>query len=557
MTKPVPFGKYLLLERLNVGGMAEVFLAKVFGRDGDDRIVAVKRILPALLSDREFVGMFIDEARVVAQLDHRNLVQIFELGRQSDNYYIAMEYLSGCDLRTAIARSRKRQLPLPLDSALFLIGELAAGLDHAHRACGRGGESLGVVHRDVSPQNVVLTRRGGVKLIDFGIAKVATRQNATQVGILKGKFGYMSPEQARGVPIDRRSDLFSLGILLHELLSGQRLFTGESEFAVLDRVRKAEVPRLRLLNPKVPEEVERIVLKMLSRDPGDRHAWASDVAQDLDAFRGRASNESDATALADWMSRVVTEELRQEQDRLRAFAGLSRPPELEPVSLDTFSGRPGSRDPSGALTLGSAEFEMAQTSLLPGLPAELAASFASGPSLTDVVAIPVPETASPPVAPIDRWEATTRPPLPMHLFVAESPPPRDPEALDRGPPALQRRLGLRAALGIGAGLLAAASMAAGGASMKRAYASSGAIAVSARPADGVEVEVDHQPLALGPDGTGVARNLRPGLHFILAQGPLGHRALRVTVVANETAGVDLTFPETSEPPDSVLAHNRQ
>src|ERR1700722_11457313 len=277
MTKPIPFGKYLLLARLNVGGMAEVFLAKVFGRFGGDRIVALKRILPALLSDREFVGMFIDEARIAVQLDHRNLVQIFELGRQEDNYYIAMEYVSGFDLRTAIDRAKKRNLPLSIDQAIYVVGELAAGLDHAHRALDRQGNSLEIVHRDVSPQNVVVSLEGRIKLIDFGIAKAATGQPATQVGILKGKFGYMSPEQARGMPIDRRSDVFALGIIFYELLTGLRLFAGEADYAVLERVRRAEITPPRRANPAIPEEVEKIVLKALAREPGDRYAWASEV----------------------------------------------------------------------------------------------------------------------------------------------------------------------------------------------------------------------------------------------------------------------------------------
>ncbi len=170
--------------------------------------------------------MFLDEARIAVQLDHPNLVQIFELGRQDGNYYIAMEYVSGCDLRTAIDRSKKRQKPLSVDQAIYVIGELAAGLDHAHRARDRAGKSLEIVHRDVSPQNVVVASNGQIKLIDFGIAKAATGQPVTQVGILKGKFGYMSPEQARGQPIDRRSDVFALGIIFYELLTGLRLFAG-------------------------------------------------------------------------------------------------------------------------------------------------------------------------------------------------------------------------------------------------------------------------------------------------------------------------------------------
>ena len=340
MTNPIPFGKYLLLDRLNVGGMAEVFLAKVFGRFGGDRIVAVKRILPALLSDREFVGMFIDEARIAVQLDHRNLVQIFELGRQEGNYYIAMEYVSGFDLRTAIDRAKKRSLPFSIDQAIYVVGELAAGLDHAHRALDRQGNSLAIVHRDVSPQNVVVSREGRIKLIDFGIAKAATGQPATQVGILKGKFGYMSPEQARGLPVDRRSDVFALGIIFYELLTGLRLFAGEADFAVLERVRRAEIIPPRRANPAIPEEIERIVMNALAREPDvkRRGGWASEMTQDLRPFLGFDAGDANAQSMANWIHLVLADELRREEERMAIFDKIGRPLEFPMVSLEGFVG---------------------------------------------------------------------------------------------------------------------------------------------------------------------------------------------------------------------------
>jgi len=544
MTNPLPFGKFLLLDRLNVGGMAEVFLAKVFGRDGEGRVVALKRILPSLLVDPEFVGMFIDEARIAVQLDHRNLVQIFELGRQGDNYYIAMEYVSGCDLRTAIDRSKKRKQMLTIGHAIHVVCEVAAGLDHAHRARDREGRSLEIVHRDVSPQNIVLSRDGGIRLIDFGIAKAATRQQATQAGILKGKFGYMSPEQARGRPIDRRSDIFATGIIFYELLTGVRLFGGEADFAVLEKVRKAEIPSPRRANPAIPEEIERIVLKALAPEPERRYAWASEMIGDLRSVAGFDDPRRSAESLASWLRSVLAEELRREEERLRAFEAIPRPREVPEVPLEPFMvSRSGPNTGENATVVlperGLArQFELARTSLMAN-PAE---GLFSAPSETDVGG---------------RWEASTRSPLPVHEWRPGAAPilPEAPSAKGAGPPGATHR---RKLPWIALGVLLIGALVAAEAWTLGSFSATGTLVVSARPPADLLVEVDNQPVVLSKEGIGVIRNLPAGSHFMLAKGPAEHQARWVTVVANQVTTVDLALPSvpsaTSEPP---LAHGRE
>jgi serine/threonine protein kinase len=277
MKDPIPFGKYLLLERIDVGGMAEVLAA----RDGRGGLVAVKRLLPTLADDRELVTMFLDEARIGVQLDHPSIVRVHDLGKIDGSYYMAMEYVGGTDLHALLSRLRQRGRRLPVPLAVFVAVRICSALDHAHRRRGADGRDLQVVHRDVSPRNVLLSLEGEVKLIDFGIAKAATRQRPGEERVLRGKLGYMSPEQARCLPADRRSDVFAVGTLLHEMVTGERLFTGRSELAVLEKVRHAEVPLPSAVNPEVPRRLDRAVLRALAREVEDRTPWAADLAREI------------------------------------------------------------------------------------------------------------------------------------------------------------------------------------------------------------------------------------------------------------------------------------
>src|SRR5688572_27264943 len=325
MKKPTIFGKYLLLERINVGGMAEVFVAKAFGVEGFERILAIKKILPTMAEDEEFITMFIDEARISVQLNHANVVHIHELGKHEDTYYIAMEYVAGRDLRTILERYRRRKEIMPTAQAVFVASKMCEGLDYAHRKKDARGVDLNIIHRDVSPQNILCSYEGEVKIIDFGIAKAANRTQKTQAGILKGKFGYMSPEQVRGLPIDRRSDVFAVGVLLYEMLTGEKLFVGESDFSTLEKVRNADVPAIRQFNPNVPPGLEKVVMKALAREQEDRYQWASDLQEDLMRFLLAGEAIYSSKHLAAFMKDAFAEDLLREVEKMERFSEVEKP----------------------------------------------------------------------------------------------------------------------------------------------------------------------------------------------------------------------------------------
>jgi serine/threonine protein kinase len=242
----------LLLDRLNVGGMAEVFRAKVTSLEGVERLVAIKRILPHLARDPEFTNMFIDEARIAVTLHHANIAQVYELGRVGESLFIAMEYVHGRDIRSLINRARhvKKRLAIPL--VTHVVSKVCEGLDYAHRRKDLSQRDLNIVHRDISPQNIILSYEGEVKIIDFGIAKAASKRSHTEAGILKGKFGYMAPEQVMGEAIDRRADIFCAGILLYEMLTSERLFVGSNELSTLQKIRHVEIVPPHLSQPQYP-----------------------------------------------------------------------------------------------------------------------------------------------------------------------------------------------------------------------------------------------------------------------------------------------------------------
>jgi serine/threonine protein kinase len=279
------FGPYQLIDRIAVGGMAEVFKAKRAGVAGFEKTLAVKRILPHLSDNEEFVSMFVDEAKMVAGLSHPNIVQIFDLGKIDKSYFIAMEYVHGRDLRTILKRAKEKELRLPLDLALRIAGALCAALEFAHRKKDERGRAMEIVHRDVSPQNILISFEGDVKLTDFGIAKAATKAGTTDRGALRGKLLYMSPEQAWAKPLDRRSDLFSLGLVLYEMITDEKPFLVEhdgSEMTILEKVRRCEIAPPRSRNPRIPENLDRLVVKALSRDPDERFQDAAEMNRALE-----------------------------------------------------------------------------------------------------------------------------------------------------------------------------------------------------------------------------------------------------------------------------------
>jgi len=318
MDLPAYFGKYLLVHQLGRGGMAELFLAKQSGLKGFEKVLAIKKILPHLTQDPEFVSMFVNEGKLAALLTHQHIVQIFDLGHVDGVYYMAMEYVMGKDVRTLTAKNRERQGRLPVDYALLIVSQVASGLDYAHRKKDLNGRDLNIVHRDVSPQNILVSYEGEVKLVDFGIAKAAGSGQETQTGILKGKLAYMSPEQACGRAIDRRSDVFSLGIVLYELLTGRRLFKGDSDLSTLEQVRTANVePPTRFIQ-EIPPALETVVLKALARDPEQRFQTAAEFQSALEKIMAERGQGFSSLHLSQYMAAVFAEELRVDSERFQS-----------------------------------------------------------------------------------------------------------------------------------------------------------------------------------------------------------------------------------------------
>jgi serine/threonine protein kinase len=264
--------------------MAELYLARVRGAAGFEKVVVLKRILPGIAEDPDFVQMFLDEARLAATLQHPNIADVHDVGEADGQYFFTMEFVYGQDARTIRHEMKKRNEPVPLAASLAIIHGTAAALDYAHERRGPDGQPMGLVHRDVSAANIMVSYDGAVKLLDFGIARVMTASHRTQVGTLKGKVPYMSPEQCKGQPLDRRSDLFSLGIVLFELTVGRRPFRGDSDYAVMDQIVYQGAPRPSSLVSDYPPELEAILMRLLEREPKARYTTADELGDDLDAF---------------------------------------------------------------------------------------------------------------------------------------------------------------------------------------------------------------------------------------------------------------------------------
>ncbi|MCB9522024.1 MAG: serine/threonine protein kinase [Myxococcales bacterium] len=322
--EPTKFGDYYLFDRVAVGGMAEVFKAVSYGVEGFERLFAVKRVLPNIAEDQEFVEMFIDEAKIAVQLTHANIGQIFELGKVDGSYFIAMEFVQGKDVRALFDRARTERRSLDVAMCCHVIKEVCEALEYAHNKKRNADETLDLVHRDVSPQNIIVSYDGEVKLIDFGIAKAAGKASKTQAGILKGKFGYMSPEQVRGRSIDHRTDLFSLAAVLYELVTLERCFQGESDFSTLEKVRSVDIRRPSAIARDIPPELERIILRGLAREPEDRYQSAAEFQDALQKFLYQSGTFYARKDLAAYMRRTFDAELRTEQSRLAQFREFAR-----------------------------------------------------------------------------------------------------------------------------------------------------------------------------------------------------------------------------------------
>jgi serine/threonine protein kinase len=329
MDLPRPFGPYTLLRRLAVGGMAEIYIAKARGLGGFEKLLALKLVHPHLSADPSFIQMLVDEAKILVLLTHANVAQVFDLGNIDGTYYIAMEYVEGLDVHALQQAAQRAGEQLPLPVCCYVTAEILNGLDYAHRKRDAAGKPLNIVHRDISPQNMLISAAGEVKLVDFGIAKTSSRGEGTEVGIIKGKYYYMSPEQAWADPMDRRSDIFSAGIVLYEMLTGRMLYNAQTIPELIGKVREAEIAPPHTLRAEIPERLSAVVMKALSRDPEQRFQSSLDMGEALRDFLYEHAPAFNAGRLAQYVqdlleaaSRVV--EMKPDADATGGLRALTR-----------------------------------------------------------------------------------------------------------------------------------------------------------------------------------------------------------------------------------------
>lgn len=304
------FGRYQLLNKLAAGGMAEIFLAR---EEGSPTTVVIKRILPHLAENEYFIAMFLDEARLAARLNHPNIVQVLDLGKKDENLFLAMEYIYGDDLRRFSRQADTAGTPIPIHLVVRIVAEVCKGLDYAHKKTDAAGKPLNIVHRDVSPQNVLVAFNGAVKIVDFGIAKAADQITVTRTGVLKGKYSYMSPEQVAGQSLDRRSDIFALGIILHELLTGKRLFKRANDVLTLEAVAQCKVAPPSSINPNISPALDGIVLKALSKNRAHRFTDAKMLGAALEDWLSTQEELSTTMALAAFMRKIYAPQLQGDE----------------------------------------------------------------------------------------------------------------------------------------------------------------------------------------------------------------------------------------------------
>jgi serine/threonine-protein kinase len=309
--------RYQVIERIAAGGMAEVFRGESAGIEGFRKKVAIKRVLPKLSANREFINMFLDEARLCAYLSHSKCVQVFDIGQAAGAHFIVMEYVDGADLQGVLEYLSSRGELMSVAAACLITMQVCEGLAYAHDATDHKGATLNIVHRDISPHNVLMTRYGEVKLVDFGLAKASSHLTADDEDIVKGKFGYLAPEVTLGQGADRRVDIFAAGILLWEMLAGRRLFKGDTDVETFKQVQAAQVPDIRQIRPEVSANLVKVLSRALARDPRERYQSANDFARDLSAVTlglGQAVTYLDLRGLVEATARERGKRKTREKD---------------------------------------------------------------------------------------------------------------------------------------------------------------------------------------------------------------------------------------------------
>ncbi len=320
------FDRYEIVELIAIGGMAQVYRARLTTPQGTSKPVVVKKLLAQLAENREFLDMFIDEARISMPLSHANIVQVFDFGQVDRDYFMIMEYIHGINLEHIIQRCRESGIQIPIPTCLFIASEVAKGLDYAHRYTNTQRQPIGIIHRDVSPQNILIGFDGSVKLTDFGIAKAKSRIHQTRHGIIRGKACYLSPEQAECDELDGRSDQFSLALVLFELLTGVRPFEGDTELATLNNVRNLKPNAPSLLRPEISSRLDGVVLTALARKPSDRFENAGIFQNELTAILRSLAPDYSSYTLSDWLGQVIRPKNHPVDDdtRVAAEPALSR-----------------------------------------------------------------------------------------------------------------------------------------------------------------------------------------------------------------------------------------
>ncbi|HEX4417772.1 MAG TPA: protein kinase [Kofleriaceae bacterium] len=434
---------YQILAKLAVGGMAEIFLARGEGVAGVERYCVLKRILPDRASDIHFVQMFLDEARLAAQLQHANVAQVYDIGKLGDSYFFTMEYVHGETVRTLLHRALGLRRALPISCVLTIAAGTAAGLHHAHTRLGRDGRALGIVHRDVSPSNLMVSYDGGVKLVDFGVAKASDRSQETKSGTVKGKISYLSPEQCRGKRVDRRSDLFSLGICFWEMLTTERLYKRSTDFENMNAIVTEPPPPPSSRRPEVPRELDELVLRLLAKTPEERFETADEVVEAIETLAGRTGAMVSTPALGRFMRELFGQrpepwlELDSQQELGEAVTVTSEPipsdlaiqaakhvnhqlagvVDLSPPRQVTESLQPMAIDPMTSAVMASAPMTSVAIAR-PGAGRPAAGMSAVGPMATAPTSEPAPAE---PTAQLSRRRSLG--------FPLAAPPPTDPGIL--------------------------------------------------------------------------------------------------------------------------------
>jgi serine/threonine-protein kinase len=339
--EPEQYGAYRVYEQLGEGGMATVHRAEQDTPSGIKQI-ALKRLTPTL--DKKNVGLFQDEARLLRYLHHPNIPEMYESGKVFGTYFIAMEYVEGPTLKALIEHCSATVGPVPVPIVLNLVGQLCDALDYAHKRCDEQGKPLRIIHRDVTPSNLIINRQGVLKLVDFGLAKATVATEPSTAGIIKGKLGYVAPEYTRG-SIDHRADLWAVGIIMYELLTGRRLFDGANAMDTVSRVRELPIPRPSLGNPEVPAAVDSIVMSALERDPRQRCSSAASLRAQIQTHLGTRSDAADNTAVIEWITAAFADKRPRAKAMTPVIAlpTVSLPPEM--TSMPRFPAAPARRTP--------------------------------------------------------------------------------------------------------------------------------------------------------------------------------------------------------------------